>query len=438
MSTEESPSGTWVDSQDEPGSSFRVREVKLAVLDGPDAGQSKVFGKTPIVLGRNGGDLALTDRKVSALHAELRLGPNGYRLRDLGSTNGTFVMGLQILDAFVHAGAVIGLGDSAVRFEPLESSVIVPLSTATRLGGLIGASLPMRRLYRQIERAAPSDMTTLVTGETGTGKELVAEAIHDLSERSSGPFVVLDCATVPRGLFGSELFGHERGAFTGATHRHRGVLEQANGGTLFLDELGEIPLDLQPKLLRALDVKSFRRVGGSETISSDFRIIAATNRDLREEVNRGTFRDDLYFRIAVATLETPPLRERVEDIEPLADHFRRGLGEAPLPEAFLGWARSHSWPGNVRELRNAVERALVLGLMPGRPLPPEVFVDIDPSIPFHEAKRAVIASFERRYLSQLLGLHDGNIAAAARAAKIDRMTIYKMLQRLGIERGDTP
>ncbi|MEZ4340828.1 MAG: sigma 54-interacting transcriptional regulator [Sandaracinaceae bacterium] len=439
MANEEPQSGTWVEAVDGGEGALRVRKVRLAVLDGPEAGTSTVFAKTPIVLGRKGGDLALTDRKVSALHAELRLGEDGYRLRDLGSTNGTFVMGLRVLDAYLHPGAVIGLGDSAVRFEPLEGSVAVPISSASQLGDLVGASASMRRLYRQIEKIAATDMTALITGETGTGKELVASAIHDLSPRADGPFVVLDCASVARTLFASELFGHEPGAFTGAQGRHRGVLERAHGGTLFLDELGEIPLDVQASLLRALEARSFRRVGGAETIESDFRIVAATNRDLREEVNRRTFRDDLYFRVAVAVLETPPLRDRGDDVSLLADHFRRDHGDAPLPEGFLAWARAHTWPGNVRELKHAVARACLLGSVPGAPPPDDDAFgsfEVDLDVPFRDAKAALVEAFERRYVRALLEAHDWKIATAARAAKLDRMSIYKMLERLGIERQD--
>ncbi|MGE0792374.1 MAG: sigma 54-interacting transcriptional regulator [Sandaracinaceae bacterium] len=425
------PSGTWVEEGDR---ALHVREVKLVVLDGPDAGVSRVFGKTSILVGRRGGDLELSDKKVSALHLELRLDAHGYRARDLGSSNGTFVMGLRVLDAYLHPGAVIGIGDTTVRFEPLTSSVTVPVSDATSLVGLLGASVPMRRLYRQIEKAARSELPTLVTGETGTGKELIAEALHELSGRKDGPFVVLDCASIPRTLFASELFGHEAGAFTGADQFHKGALERAHGGTLFLDELGEVPLELQAQLLRALDAKSFRRLGSSDTIASDFRIVAATNRDLREEINRKTFRDDLYFRVAGVTLEAPPLRDRADDIELLAGHFKKELGAGPLPEGFLAWARAYAWPGNVRELKNAVERALYLGLVPDRPEPRDIPIEVDLSIPFRDAKQQVVESFERSYLAALLRAHDWNIAAAAREAKIDRMSIYKLLTRLGLER----
>ena len=432
---EEPQSGTWVEG-DDPEVCLRIRKVRLAVLDGPDAGASAAFAKTPIVLGRRAADLTLTDKKVSSLHAEIRLERDGFRLRDLGSSNGTFVMGLRVADVFLYPGAVIGLGDSAVRFEPLGTSVAVPLSSATKLGDLIGASLSMRRLYQQIGKVASASMPVLITGETGTGKELVAEAIHQFSDRADGPFVVLDCGTVPPDLFASVLFGHEAGAFTGATTRHKGVLERADGGTLFLDELGEVPTKLQPQLLRALDAKSFRRVGGTAAIDSDFRTVAATNRDLRAEVNRKTFRADLYFRVAVATLETPPLRERREDIEMLIAHFSRDGLASELPEGFLGWALAHPWPGNVRELRNAVLRARVLGVVPELEPKTDVGAPIDLKVPFREAKRRLVEAFERRYLRELLEAHGWNIAAAARAARVDRMSIYKMLQRLGIERAE--
>ncbi|MBX3269615.1 MAG: sigma 54-dependent Fis family transcriptional regulator [Sandaracinaceae bacterium] len=434
----EPESGTWVEAGQD-GDALRVRKVRLAVLDGPAAGRSVVLAKSPIVIGRSDGDLALGDRKVSALHAELRLEESGYRLRDLGSTNGTFVMGLRVLDAYLHPGAVIGLGDSAVRFEPLDGSVALPLSDATQLGELIGASPPMRRLYREIEKVAPTDMAALVTGETGTGKELVAGALHELSPRARGPFVVLDCASISRSLFAAELFGYEAGAFTGALEQHRGALERADGGTLFLDELAEIPLDMQASLLRAIETRGFRRLGGDEMRQSDFRVVAATNRDLREEVNRQTFRADLYFRVAVAVLEVPPLRARGEDVTLLADHFRREHGAAPFPEGFLDWAKAHAWPGNVRELGHAVSRACLLGSVPGAPATAsdDDALAIDLGVPFRDAKARLVEAFERRYLAALLEAHEHNLAAAARAAKLDRMSIYKMLDRLGIAREGT-
>jgi DNA-binding NtrC family response regulator len=435
----ERESGTWI-AKAERGESLHVRKCRLEVVSGPDAGLKRVVGASTILIGRAGTDLVLGDRKVSALHAEIRLEDGGYRLRDLGSTNGTWVQGLRIVETFLPPGAVIGVGDSSVRFVPLAESVELPLWEQPRFGALVGRSAVMRRLFERIERIAQSESTVLVTGETGTGKELVAEAIHERSPRAGRPFVVLDCGAVPPQLFEDQLFGHEPGAFTGATRAAPGVFEAAAGGTLFIDELGELPLDVQPKLLRAVETRRVRRLGAVDTIDCDVRVIAATNRDLAVEINRGTFRADLYYRVAVARLTLPPLRERLEDLEPLVEHFLAELPPgAALPPGWLDEARRHPWPGNVRELRNAVERAVMLrpygqeadDVAPRAAAGPTAFA-VDTSIPFKQAKQRLVDEFDRRYMSALLAEHDGNISAVARAAGVDRMSVYKLLARLGI------
>ncbi|MEM9489092.1 MAG: sigma-54 dependent transcriptional regulator, partial [Myxococcota bacterium] len=299
--------------------------------------------------------------------------------------------------------------------------------------------------------------------ETGTGKDVIATAIHDNSPRADKPFVVLDCGAISANLIESELFGHQRGAFTGAQSDRKGAFEQADGGTLFLDELGELPIDLQPKLLRAIERKQVRRVGGNTVISADVRIIAATNRDLAQEVGRGQFREDLFYRLAVASIHLPPLRQRKEDIVPLIDHFLAitpGGAKIKLRQRTIDLMRKHDWPGNVRELRNMVERAVFLSEVPdsttqlhrGHPIasgggnaqavssagvapaapsaPAAPAIDID--VPFKLAKRATIDHFEREYVSLLLDRHSGNVSAAARAAGLDRMTLYRIIQRFGL------
>jgi transcriptional regulator with GAF, ATPase, and Fis domain len=347
----------------------------------------------------------------------------------------------------------------------------------------------MRELFARLERIATTDATVLITGETGTGKELVAEAVHDSSPRASGPFIVLDCGAIPPNLVESELFGHERGAFTGATSTYIGAFERADKGTVFLDEIGELPLDLQPKLLRVLERKEIRRIGGTKTISVDIRVVAATNRDLGVEVNKGRFREDLYYRLAVARVHVPPLRERREDIPLLVDYFLQTLpggDRTKLRPETLELMKKHEWPGNVRELRNVIERAVLLseapgsehalrrsympggtdrktpsaerttgqqpaltgstptqqgGAPPGGPPPPApalprshvLTVAVDTAIPFKLAKQDLVEEFERRYIRALLEEHGGNISAAARAAGIDRMSIHKILHRLGLE-----
>jgi DNA-binding NtrC family response regulator len=318
----------------------------------------------------------------------------------------------------------------------------------------------MRELFARLEKLARSDTTVLVTGETGVGKELVAEALHETGTRAAGPFVVVDCGSIPPNLIESELFGHERGAFTGATAAYAGAFERAHQGTVFLDEIGELPLAMQPKLLRVLERKEVRRVGGTKTIEVDIRVVAATNRDLGVEVNRGRFREDLYYRLAVARVHVPPLRERKDDIPLIIEHILANTpgGEgAHITGDTIDLMMKHDWPGNVRELRNVIERAVLLAESPATeglrrapampqptrsetatpshtitPSDAQMAVPVDIQTPFKIAKQNVISEFERRYISKLLEHHDGNISAAARAAGIDRMSIHKMLHRLGL------
>jgi DNA-binding NtrC family response regulator len=305
---------------------------------------------------------------------------------------------------------------------------------------MVGRSTVMRRLFAEIDRVAGTDATVLVTGETGVGKERVAAALHARSPRAQGPFVTLDCGAIPRPLFESHLFGHEVGAFTGATRAMAGVFEAASGGTLVLDEIGELPLELQSRLLRAVETRTVRRLGSSTPIECDVRLIAATNRDLGGEVNRGAFRSDLYYRLAVVQLRVPALRERGGDLDPLVEHFFAALPpheRSSLPEAFLAWVRARSWPGNVRELENAVARAALMGAWEEPAPPTDAHLDasganVDLAVPFRIAKQRVVDTFERRYLTALFDAHDGNVSAAARAAGLDRMSLYKAMSRLGL------
>ena len=437
--------GTWEASSMGRATALHVRCVRLEVVGGPDSGQGATFSQPVVRVGTHRScDLVLSDRRVSRFHCELVLDEQGYRVRDLGSTNHTFVNGLRVTDAFLPPGARLRLGETELYLVPLGESVAIALSEADRFGNLVGGSVPMRRLYAAIGQIAPSEATVLVTGETGCGKELVAEAIHETSPRRAGPLVVVDCGAVPTSLFENELFGHERGAFTGAEETTAGAFERARGGTLFLDEIGELPLELQPKLLRAVESRRVRRIGGGEDIACDVRLVAATNRDLAVEVNRRTFRSDLYYRLAVALIHVPPLRQRLEDLPLLVDHILSFLPpevRRPLPPEVLERFRRHSWPGNVRELRNAVERAVIapeaalagdggaLGADPDR-----WTALVDPDAPYKEARRRLENEFDRRFLAALLERHDWNISAVARAAQLDRMTIYKMLQRLGLSR----
>jgi two-component system, NtrC family, response regulator GlrR len=295
-------------------------------------------------------------------------------------------------------------------------------------------------LFGQIERVALTGATVLIHGETGTGKELVAEALHELSPRSSAPFVVVDCGAIPRELIESELFGHVRGAFTSAAAERRGAFERAHGGTIFLDEIGELAVDLQPKLLRALEASTVKPVGGDKPMKVDVRVVAASLRDLRAAVREKLFREDLFFRLSVVDLEVPPLREHVDDLPILVDHFLRDLQAPPLgPDSMATLLRS-SWPGNIRQLRNVLERAVALaGRGPPVVRPEDVDLpsaQISPSklfeLPYKVAKDEMLAQFTREYLEALLGRHGGNVSAAAREAKIDRNWIVALAKRHGV------
>jgi len=431
--------GTWVRADETRGEVAHVRSCRLEVISGPDAGRSVVVAAPRIRIGRARADLELSDMRVSALHAEIELDARGYRLRDLGSSNGTFVGGARVLDAYLPRDATLDIGDNRIRFSVETGSMALPLHKEPKLVGLTGQSAAMRRLFADIDRVAATDATVLIGGETGVGKERVAEAIHELSARSAAPFVVLDCGAGRRQWFGSQFFGHEAGAFTDAKRAAPGVFELADGGTVFLDEIGELPLELQSRLLRVVETRTVRRLGAQKARELDVRIVAATNRDLAAEVNRHTFRSDLFYRLSVVELHVPALRERAEDIPLLVAHFLAELdpkGRGKLPEGFLAWASAHAWPGNVRQLRNAVERALTLGTSLSVPPPasPQAAV-IDLSVPFRDAKQRVVDDFDRRYITALLQKHGGNVSAAARAAGLDRMSIYKAIQRLGLGDG---
>jgi DNA-binding NtrC family response regulator len=462
MAVDDLRSGTWVTFIGGRAASARLRRCRIEVVAGPDAGLVRDIEASVIRIGaRRGNDVQLSDSKVSGLHCEIRLDDRGYRLHDLDSTNGTYVSSLRINDVYVQPGVQFTVGGSKLRFEPLGESVEIELSTHDRFGSMIGRSVRMREMFARLEKLASSDVTVLVTGETGVGKELVAEALHDQSPRSNGPFIVIDCGSIPANLIETELFGLERGAFTvGAAHA--GAFERASGGTIFLDEIGELPLAMQPKLLRVLESKEVRRVGGTSSIDVDIRVIAATNRDLGVEVNRGRFREDLFYRLAVARVLVPALRDRRDDIPLLIEHLLSitpGGGDTQLAADTLDLMLKHDWPGNVRELRNVIERAVLLAESPQNadsfhksPHSPTaapgpvtmtpsttataaeaiMSVPVDVSVAFKIAKQDVINEFERRYILKLLAQHDGNISAAARAAGIDRMSIHKMLHRLGI------
>jgi two-component system response regulator GlrR len=382
----------------------------------------------------------IDDRTVSRFHCEIAAGENGVRVEDSGSKNGTTLDGVRIESGYLREGSIITLGNASVRVSFEGGAVSIPLSRAERFGELVGTSAAMRSLFAMLERSAESDATVLLEGETGTGKEAAAQAIHDEGKRRDAPFLVVDCGAIPENLLESELFGHERGSFTGATERRVGAFEAAHGGTVFLDEIGELPPSLQPKLLRVLEDRTIRRLGSTDRITVDVRVIAATNRRLRQEVNEGRFRPDLFFRLAVLRVELPSIRERIGDLPLLARTLLERLG-APdderkklLSDAFLARLSHAAWPGNVRELRNYLERCLVM--REAMPLAPSIdaarSVEIDASLSYAEARRRALAEFERAYLPALVTAHGGNVSQAARASGIDRVYLHRMLRRHGL------
>jgi DNA-binding NtrC family response regulator len=382
---------------------------------------------------------------VSRFHCEVQAEGGAVVVKDLGSKNGVSIDGVRVSQAWLHGGAVITIGNTKLSFELAKEPVKAPMSARSKFGIMVGRSVAMRRAFSVLERAAQSNATVLLGGETGTGKEAAAESIHRESSRKDKPFIVVDCGAIPANLLESELFGHEKGAFTGASGLRTGAFEEADGGTLFLDEIGELEPDLQPKLLRVLERREIKRVGSSTYFPVDVRIIAATNRNLRTEVNAKNFRSDLYYRLAVVEVALPALRERVEDLPILVDAILARLGEhggAPLgadlvkTREFQAAIGRHSWPGNVRELRNYVERCLALAEQ--APLDEEAAaagteLAIDTSVPLKTARDRWTAVFERRYLEKVLEENGGNVSAAARAASVDRIHFYRLLWRNGLK-----
>jgi transcriptional regulator with GAF, ATPase, and Fis domain len=390
--------------------------------------------------------LVLTDPLVSRFHCCAKLEQGGWRLLDTGSLNGTRVGAVRVRDADLPLPECeIDVGNSRVRIRVLEAVGSDEVPTSASFGALHGSSLVMRKLFALLERVAKSESTVLVEGESGTGKELVANEIVQRGAREDKPLVVFDCSSVSPTLIESQLFGSVRGAFTGADRDRAGAFEAANGGTLFLDEIGELPLDMQPKLLRALEAREVRRLGETQPRKVDVRVIAATNRMLEREVNHGRFREDLYYRLSVVTIRVPPLREHLEDLGLLVRAFLRDQDAKEAEKLFtpqvLADMGRYDWPGNVRELRNYVERAVVLRTIdpqsrrPSSPARNEVPSSANIEVPFTSAKDALVADFERAYLSELLKWSGGNISKAARKAGMDRMYLHRLLQRHGLRDG---
>jgi transcriptional regulator with GAF, ATPase, and Fis domain len=441
---------------------IHIRRAVIHCTGGSEAGESWLIEQDIIRIGSaKTCDIVITDPTVSRHHAEIRRGRDGVILRDLGSMNGTFVGHVRAKEVYLGPNTRFRVGRTEFHFKTADEVIDVAPSSADHFESLVGASVAMREVFGLLERVAPTALTVLIYGETGTGKELAARAVHSRSRRAEGPFVVFDCGAAPDNLIESELFGHQRGAFTGAVESRPGMFELAHGGTIFLDEIGELPLELQPKLLRVLEQREVRRVGASKTKPIDVRVVAATNRDLREAVNVGRFREDLYYRIAVVEMSMPPLRARMGDLERLAHHLLERSADNATVQSFnpavLEVFSAYHWPGNVRELNNVIARALPfcdgsevtiealpetlrssdpVTAQPGlEPLPTSEMTPPSPApLPFKDAKDLLISAFERQYLVDLLDRHENNVTQAAQAANMDRKSITRLMKKHGITR----
>ena len=424
------------------GSSTHANPLGVVLrIDGAHAKPAKLrFASGKCVIGSGASsDIVLSDRTVSRSHVQLELVPEGVAVRDLGSRNGTFYLGQRVQVMVLGVGARLVIGQSASLTIDADDEAIgaLPPYAGADYRGMVGNSSAMRKLFSVLLRLEGSLVTVLLDGESGSGKERVARALHEGSRVSTGPFVAVNCGAIPRELVASELFGHRRGAFTGAVEGRRGAFEAANGGTLFLDELGELPLEVQPVLLRALETGEIRAVGDDEARRVNVRLVAATNRDIDQRVREGLFRDDLYYRLAVVRLRVPPLRERPEDIEPLARSFAAAEGIADLPRPVIDALRSQTFPGNARELRNAIQAYAALGTLPSRrPADLEarralLAAAVDLKRPFLEQRDELVDEFAGVYLDALLASTNGNQTAAAQIAGLDRTYLGRLLAKLG-------
>ena len=426
-----------------------ARPLQLFVRGGKltlDDQRSFDVGPEALTIGRDAAcDIVLDDREVSALHAEVSAITEGVLVRDHDSTNGTFVGPVRVREAILVDHAVLTVGGTRMTFVP-SAKRRVDVGFTSKYGELVGASPKMRRIFQVLERIAPTDLSVLVTGETGTGKELVARAVHTEGARKDAPFVVVDCGSIPASLAEGILFGHEKGAFTGATARRKGALLEAHGGTLFLDELGELPLDLQPKLLRALSERQVQRVGSSTPEPIDVRVVAATRRDLGREMNHGGFRSDLFFRIAQVRVEIPPLRERLSDIPMIVEAICNKLGRPEATAVVRDWIAQqrthHDWPGNVRELMNVVSVAAALADDPTAIDDVLAVERVSQTAPepsaggattlYGQARQQALRAFEAAYFSELQSACSGNVSEMARRSGMERHHVRAFLRKLGL------
>ncbi len=440
----------------------RIEKIQVTCVDSPDEtkkGQSFTFAKDEVQIGASPeADIFVDDRSVSREHLAIRGTDAGWTLTDLGSMNGTYIGDMRIDRVTVHHTVTVRAGKSTFRLRPLGEHVEQEISSANRFGRMLGDAPPMREMFAVLEKVANSDLTVLIEGETGTGKELAAEGLHTASTRT-GAFVTLNCGAIPRELIESELMGHVKGAFTGAVSDRPGAFVSAHDGTLLLDEVGELPLDMQAKLLRVIEQREVKPVGSDASHPVNVRVVAATNRSLAHDSEQGIFRQDLYFRLAVVVVRMPPLRTRIEDIPMLVGHIQDELNRrrvasgrpelSPLGENALAMLRRYEFPGNVRELRNIVERWCVLGPQssPGNPavrsgvtepgveeVASGTVEDALLKVPYHEAKDAWIERFERAYVEAALDKAGGNVSQAAREALVDRRHLQRLMSRYDIKK----
>jgi len=434
-----------------------LRKCQLVVVDGPNRGKKLLLNKDVTTVGkRETNDLVITDATVSRNHLEIKYAEDNLLLRDLDSTNGTFINGTRVKEAYLVPGDLIKIGNTTMEFVAFDEKVRIEPSVKDSFGMLVGKSTKMRQIFSILEKISPTHATVIIEGDTGTGKELVARAIHEHSQRKGKPFVVFDCSAVAPNLIESELFGHERGSFTGAVKSRRGAFEEANGGTIFLDEIGELTLDLQPKLLRALEQREIKRVGSNAPVKIDVRVICATNKNLKNEIAEGKFREDLYYRLSVVKISLPSLQERMDDIPSLVERFLAtgkfnlkpdgSLKILKVDDDAIKMLSRYEWPGNVRELNNVIERAcsFVEGNTISKPHLDFIFAElshgeertermhVEADVPFKDAKQKVVESFEKEYLVDLLRRHNHNISKASREAKIDRKHLRNLLKKYGI------
>lgn len=421
--------------------------LRLVVADGVTDGKSIDLPPGTYRIGKSPDcDLQLDDPHVSREHLVMHVSEQGVHVRDLGSKNGSTLGGMKLVEGILYPGAILQIGETRLRLVsalPLQSR---PPSPRSMFGSLYGDSLAMREAFALLEVAASTDTTVLIEAETGTGKELCAQAIHEHSRRRAGPFVICDLTHSAGSLVESELFGHVRGAFTGAHQSREGAFVAADRGTLFLDEIGELPLEQQPLLLRAIEARQAKPLGSDKYKAFDIRIVAATNRNLEEEVRAGRFRQDLFYRLAVIRMRLPPLRERKQDIAGLAKIFLRESG-LHLPTETLSVLSAYDWPGNVRELHNVITRGVAHSGPGATRLEPaslgldRVGTNALRSLQENNDKRTLvelrdqlIAAWEREYLEQLMDRCKGNVSDAAREGGIDRAYLHRLLKRHGVGR----